>query len=497
MHAAALGAQPIYRVEQIRAIEAREVQASPPLMERAGAAAAGVALSLTGGTPLPVLVACGPGNNGGDGFVLARRLRSQGASPVVVFSGEPQSLPADARAAYDAWLAAGGTVETAIPRQAFALAVDALFGIGLKRPLDREYAQLVDAINTLGCPVLALDVPSGLDADTGLVMGCAVRASHTATFIGLKSGLLTLEGPDHCGTISVHDLDLAPETLLAPQGRVVAPALFAAHLRPRPKNSHKGMMGAVGILGGAPGMVGAALLAGRAALKLGAGRVYVGLLDRNALAVDPGQPELMLRPPREILAAGQATALALGPGLGQGGAALALLKEALMGTLPLVLDADALNLLAAHPVVGGWVLRREAPCLLTPHPLEAARLLGVETAEVRADRVRAALALAEKFHAPAVLKGCGSIVALPDGRWFVNTSGNAGMASAGMGDVLTGLAATLLAQRWPAEAALLAAAHLHGVAADRLVEEGTGPAGLTAGETIDAAREVFNGWLTG
>ncbi len=493
MHAAA--SQPIYRVAQIREIEARQANATPPLMERAGAAAARVALALTRGTRLPTLIVCGPGNNGGDGFVVARLLRQRGFPPVVVFHGEPERLPAGARAAFEAWRAAGGEIEAAIPKRQFALAIDALFGIGLKRRIDLEYAELIGQLNALPCPVLALDIPSGLDADTGRVLGDAVRAAHTVTFIALKPGLLTLDGPDHCGDVSTHDLDLAPEAVVPAQAHVAAPALFAACLKPRAKNSHKGMMGGVGILGGAPGMVGAALLAGRAALKLGTGRVYVGLMDRDAPALDPVQPELMLREPREVLASGLATALAAGPGLGQGAAALELLKQALATTLPLVLDADALNLLAAHPVLAARIQRRAAPTLLTPHPLEAARLLGVELAEVLGDRVGAAQALAAKFQAPTVLKGCGSIVALPEGRWYVNTSGNAGMASAGMGDVLTGLAAALLAQGWPAEQALLAAVHLHGAAADQAVEQGSGPAGLTAGETIDAARRLFNLWV--
>ena len=490
-----VASQPIYRVAQIREIEARRAKVSPTLMERAGAAAARAALALTRGTRLPMLILCGPGNNGGDGFIVARILRQRGFSPAVIFRGDPDRLPADARAAYESWRAAGGEAEREIPHRHFSLAVDALFGVGLTRPIEGEYADLIDRINRLDCPVLALDIPSGLEADSGRVLGCAVRAAHTATFIGLKPGLLTLDGPDHCGDISVHDLDLNPESVLAAEAHVVTPALFSARLTPRPKNSHKGMMGGVGILGGAPGMVGAALLAGRAALKLGAGRIYLGLIDNNALAVDTRQPELMLRDPREVLSSGFATALAVGPGLGRGDAALGLLRQTIDGELPLVLDADALNLLAAHPVLAGHVQRRPAPTLLTPHPLEASRLLGADIDEIRADRVRAACALAKQFNCAIVLKGCGSIVALPSGRWFINTSGNPGMASAGMGDVLTGLAAALLAQGWNAEQALLCAVHLHGLAADQLVEHGTGPAGLTAGETIDAARKIFNGWV--
>lgn len=486
--------RPIYGVAALREIESHHADADPPLMERAGAAAVPQALTFLAPGGAPPLVVCGPGNNGGDGFVLARLLRERGIDSVVVFAGDEAKLPTDAHQAFDRYRAAGGAILGEIPRRDYSLAVDALFGIGLQRPLAGAHAAMVERINGLGCPVLALDIPSGLCADTGRVLGCAVRADSTATFIALKPGLLTLDGPDHCGAISVCDLGLAAESDLPARGHTVTPQLFHSRLQPRPKNSHKGMMGSVGILGGAPGMVGAALLAGRAALRLGAGRVYIGLLDSAALAVDTAQPELMLRKPQDILAAGHATALAVGPGLGQGADALALLRQALAADLPLVLDADALNLLAARPVLAKQLRRRSAPTLVTPHPLEAARLLGGDAEAVQADRLRAALTLAERLNAVTVLKGCGSVIAAPGGRWFINDSGNPGMASAGMGDVLSGLAAAMLAQGWDAEAALLCAVHLHGLAADLLVGSGIGPAGLTAGETIDAARHLFNAW---
>ena len=476
----------VLRSPALHAAEARYRDAEPPLMERAGRAAAAAAEVMLddGGTPL---VVAGPGNNGGDALVAARLLRERGLTPVVVCAGDPDRLPADARGALDAWRAAGGEVLDGIPSQSFALVVDGLFGIGLARPLDGRYAQLVGRINALGCPVLALDVPSGLDADTGRVMGVAVKATRTLSFIALKPGLLTLDGPDHCGEIELHTLGLA---LDEGDGSVVDRRDFAALLAPRPRNSHKGSFGSAGILGGAPGMAGAALLAGRAALKLGAGRVYVGMLER--LAVDPAQPELILRAADEIFAS--ATALAAGPGLGQSPRAGSLLRRAIEAPLPLLLDADALNLVAAHPVLGKRLATRNAPTLLTPHPAEAARLLGGEVADVQADRVAAALELARRHRADVVLKGCGSVLADAGGRWQINTSGNAGLASAGSGDVLSGLIVALLAQGWPAAAALAAAVHLHGAAADALVEEGIGPVGLAAGELIDPARELFNHW---
>ncbi|MDR2239440.1 MAG: NAD(P)H-hydrate dehydratase [Zoogloeaceae bacterium] len=487
--------RPIRDVAALREIEARHADVKPPLMERAGAAALNEALNFLAPDGPPPLIVCGPGNNGGDGFVLARLLRERGFAPVTVFTGKAHTLPADARAAHDRYRAGGGAILADIPSvgNQYALAVDALFGIGLRRLPETIYAKLIDRINGIGCPVLALDIPSGLDADTGRVFSPAVRADATVTFLALKPGLLTLEGPDHCGVISVQDLGIDGAEPPA-RGQTITPALFAAHLKRRPLNSHKGMTGSVGILGGDAGMTGAALLAARAALKMGAGRVYLGLLDEAAPAVDAVQPELMLRQPDDILSADLATALAIGPGLGRSARALALLRQTAATALPLLLDADALNLIAEHPALAKQIRRRSAPTLITPHPLEAARLLGSDAATVQADRVRAALALAEKLNAVAILKGCGSVIAMPDERWFINGSGNPGMASAGMGDVLSGIATALLAQGWAAEAAALCAVHLHGLAADLLAGGGNGPLGLTASETIDAARRIFNIW---
>ncbi|MCX7172941.1 MAG: NAD(P)H-hydrate dehydratase [Proteobacteria bacterium] len=484
--------QPILRGASLRDIERRHNNVQPPLMERAGAAAADLAGQLLAGSAKPPLIVAGPGNNGGDALVVARLLKQKGLQPVVVFAGTVEKLPADARAAHDAWIACSGTLHPDIPPGDYGLAVDGLFGIGIARPLEGRYAALVARINELRCPVLALDIPSGLDSETGRAMGVAVNAMHTATFIALKPGLLTLDGPDHCGDVSVHDLGLSVELSVAmTDGCTIAPPLFAKHLQARRKNSHKGSNGSAGILGGAPGMAGAALLAGRAALQLGAGRVYVGMLER--LAVDPLQPELMLRAADEVFAL--ATCLAVGPGLGQSAAALALLRRAIDTDLPLLLDADALNLLAAHPVLAGIVARRTSPTVLTPHPAEAGRLLASDADAVQADRIAATQELTRRFNAATVLKGCGSIVALPDGRWFINTSGNPGLASAGTGDVLSGLAVALLAQGWPVAEALLAAVHLHGAAADACVAAGIGPIGLTAEELIAPSRRLLNDWI--
>ncbi|KFB70468.1 MAG: Nicotinamide nucleotide repair protein [Candidatus Accumulibacter phosphatis] len=417
----------------------------------------------------------------------------------MVFVGELGRLPKDAAAACRRFIDDGGSVLESIPSgQRWALIIDGLFGIGLQRPIGGFHGELVLAANALAardrCPLLALDCPSGLDADTGKLCGTTIRASHTITFIAAKPGLYTADGPDYCGSISVATLDLDAERLAIATARTIGTDLFADCLHPRAKNSHKGSHGSAGILGGASSMVGAVFLAGRAALRLGSGRVYLGLLDRQAPAIDPLQPELMLRKPDALLAAGL-SALACGPGMGCDDEAITLLERASLLDIPLVLDADALNLLAGANRLQQAVLARQGPTLLTPHPTEAARLLACDTAFVQSDRAGAALAIAARYQAMVVLKGCGSIIATPAGRWFINTSGNPGLATAGSGDVLSGFIVALLAQGWPALEALLAAVHLHGAAADERVASGCGPVGLTAGELIDSARAGFNRWV--
>src|SRR5207302_9660289 len=267
----------------------------------------------------------------------------------------------------------------------WGLVIDGLFGIGLARDIDGEYARMVEYATRQDCPVLALDIPSGLHSDSGRVMGCAVRATHTITFIALKPGLLTLDGPDHCGEISVADLGLEPDK---PSAWVATRELFQSVLKRRPRNFHKGLAGSVAILGGASGMAGAALLAGRAALKLGAGRVYVGMLDIT-VPVDPEAPELMLRHADDALGL-DLNAMVVGPGLGDSERAETLLGAALTSELPCVPDGDALNLISENADLRRVCARRRAETLLTPHPAEAGRLLGTNTAAVQADRVKAA-----------------------------------------------------------------------------------------------------------
>ena len=467
-------------------------------MQRAGAAAAAWAAELA--IPeLPALILAGPGNNGGDAFEVARLLQARQFKVQVVFAANPGQLPADAAGAWQRFHAAGGkTIDTLPSEERWGLIVDGLFGIGLTRPAEGRYAEWIAAANQLAerdnCPLLALDCPSGLNADTGNPLGPTIRATHTITFISGKPGLLTADGPDHCGEVRIADLQIAAWPADIDCGKKVSCEDFSDRLKARRKNSHKGSYGSVGILGGARTMVGAAFLAGRAALKLGGGRVYVGLLDPDAPTVDLLQPELMLRRADTLLQA-DLQALACGPGLGKSGEAIRLVEQAIKAPVQLLLDADALNILAEDSRLEGNLYNRVAPAILTPHPAEAARLLGCSVREVQGDRIRAARELAARYRSHVALKGCGTVIATLDGQWWINTTGNPGMATAGMGDVLSGLIASLLAQNWPADRALLAGVHLHGMAADDLVAAGIGPVGLTAQETIEAARRRFNGWL--
>ena len=486
-------ALPIYTTPAMRKLEELAAPASGTLMERAGAAAAEYARSLCGDTAKSVLILAGPGNNGGDAFEVAVHLKRWFFRVSVVFSGERGKLPRDALAALGKWEAAGGTLLHDVPGEPrFDLAVDGLFGTGLKRPLAGAHGALVEKLNALGVPILAIDTPSGVDADTGAVLGRAVRASHTLTFIAHKPGLLTLDGPDHCGQLKLDTLGLDPARLLEPEGMLLDADILDRAITPRPRNFHKGQAGSVGVLGGAAGMVGAAVIAGRAALKCGAGRVYLGLLTPLPPYIDDTQPELMLRKPAAVLEKGLVNVLVAGPGMGKADSARRLLAAALAAPLPVVLDADALNMIAASRALAALLAKRKMATILTPHPAEAGRLLGVTTGGVQADRVASARALAQRYRSLVVLKGNGSVIAAPDGKFWINPSGNPGMASAGMGDALSGMIAALIAQGAEPLQALLAGVYLHGAAADALAASGTGPIGITASDVIDRARALLN-----
>ena len=483
---------PILPVAGIRAVEARHRTAG--LMERAGAAAAEVARGMSAGHAGPIVVLAGPGNNGGDAFVVARLLSQAFFDVVVVFRGDPQRLPPDAFAAHATLAAAGLRTQAALPAGKPALVVDGLFGIGLARAPAPDDAALIAWAANSEARILALDVPSGVNADTGAAFDTAVRADATATFIALKPGLCTGGGLDRAGVVSLHTLGVTIEASDRP-GRLLewaglARALPAALRRDR-RDVHKGTFGTLAIVGGTDGMAGAPILAGRAALKTGAGKVLVGIATSTRPAVDWDAPELMLRSADAALASG-ADVLVVGPGLGLGPDARTFVERAARMNVPIVLDADALNLVARDAALRATVRGRAAPTLITPHPGEAARLLAVDNARIAADRLAAAHALAQDLRASCVLKGAGSVLAYPDGSFDINASGGPALATAGSGDVLAGMLGALLAQGLEPHDALRIGVCLHGAAADRLVSGGTGPVGLVASELADAARALVN-----
>lgn len=492
----------LYSVAEIRSIEQAALAALPAftLMQRAGQAAVKSALQILGELrcEAKVLVLAGPGNNGGDALEAASGLKQAGVPVTVLLYADPARQSADAREALER--AKNSSVKFGPPMdfgkliasKQWSLVVDGLFGIGLARAISSPLYDLIEAVNTLACPVLALDIPSGLDADTGNIVGergIAIHATHTVTFIGNKPGLHTCFGRDYAGDVQVAHLDIDASYFKPPQAHLNTPESFGASVRPRRHNSHKGSYGDVIVVGGAHGMSGAAILASRAAAKCGAGRVFAAFIAEPP-AYDSIQPELMCRLASDMDLS--KTTLVIGPGMGTSQQAHALLAQALQANADIVIDADALNLIAVEPGLQQKLAHRQHATLITPHPLEAARLLGTSATHVQADRVAAARALAHRFNAVTILKGSGSIIAQADGATAINTTGNPALATAGTGDVLAGICGALLAQQWPVWNTALAATWLHGRAADILAEQDTGPIGLTASELIPCVRSILN-----
>ena len=482
---------PLHDTAASRALEAAAAAGLPPgrLMERAGAAGARLALALAPHARR-FWIATGPGNNGGDGFEAAWRLRAAGHEVIVSHVAGRGTPPADASAAQARAQAAGVQVvaDPAPPPglSAADLALDALFGLGLSRAVEGRALAALRALNGAPCPVLALDLPTGLDADHGVRLGDTVEARWTLALLSLKPGLFTAEGRDACGETWFDTLDVDPAGV-APNAWLQA---RTDSLRPRRAHAqHKGSFGDVWIVGGAPGMSGAARLAARAALAAGAGRVHLAALDPQAARLDPAHPEL-LQPAPDALA-DPATPLERATvvcGCGGGEPVRRLLPGLLSRAGRLLLDADALNALAADAALAPLALARAArgrPTVLTPHPLEAARLLDSSTATVQADRLGAARALAERFRATVVLKGSGSVIASPDGAApWINGSGNAALATAGTGDVLAGWIGGWWSQGLGAAEAARLGVHSHGAAADRWRAARGTDAALAASELI-------------
>lgn len=485
----------LHTVEQMRAIDRAALAALDisgiELMRRAASAALG---SLRRHWPQVrrICVYCGPGNNGGDGFLLALLAREAGLQVEVV--ALTAASRGDAAAARAAWLEGAGQVlawDAHADLPVAELHVDALYGIGLDRAPEAAAAELIERINADGAPILALDVPSGLRADSGDCPGAAIRADLTITFIAHKRGLHSGHAAACVGVLELATLGVSAGAFA--HVPCDARLLVAEALPPRDRCAHKGSCGHVLVLGGGQGMAGAVHLAGASALRTGAGLVSVATRAEHVSALNAARPELMahgvdgpqaLHPLLE-----RADVLVLGPGLGQSAWAHALWLTAMECGKPRVLDADGLNLLAKEP------RRFAVPTVLTPHPGEAARLLGVSTAEVERDRFAAARELAGRYAAVVVLKGAGSLVADPDGRLDVCPWGNPGMASGGMGDLLGGIIAALLAQGCsPGQAARMGVG-LHARAGDAAAR--AGERGLLASDLLAPLRALGNGMSGG
>lgn len=475
---------PLFNTAATRAIEHAAAVALPPhaLMQRAGLAVARLARALAPHART-VWIACGPGNNGGDGLEAAAQLQRHGLRVQVTWLGDPARAPADALAAWHRARSAGVAWVDAAPDDLAPadLCIDALLGLGVSsRPAapirvpDERLRACLHALHRSPAPVLAVDLPSGLDADTGqFATGLAPEGSapasarHTLSLLTLKPGLFTAAGRDAAGQVWLDDLGVQAGAGPSPSAWLSGPALAA----PRVHASHKGSYGDVAVVGGeglaerGMGMGGAALLAASAALHAGAGRVLVALLDGGDLQLAQQQPELMLR----RFDALELEKLTVVCGCGGGQAVVRVLTDVITRAARLVLDADALNAIAANAALHALVVARGQhgqPTVLTPHPLEAARLLGLATAQVQADRLAAAHQLAAQFNCVAVLKGSGTVVAAADRVPAINPTGNARLATAGTGDVLAGMVGAHLAAGASALRAASEAVFRHGQAAD-------------------------------
>lgn len=458
----------LYSVEAIRRIEHAAQAALPAhtLMQRAGLAVAQLALALAPHARR-IWIACGPGNNGGDGMQAAMHLQRWGKQAVVTWLGSADKTPQDAAASYQQALNAG-VIFAETPPLDFDLCIDALLGIGstLRAPTGRM-AEWIKLMNANTKPVLAVDLPTGLQADTGVVAQPSVKATHTLSLLRLKPGLFTAGGRDAAGTVWLDDLGTdknkaADDPLAAPTAWLAGAPMAVTRLHA----SHKGSYGDVAVVGGAAGMTGAALLAASAALHAGAGRVYVSLLDAGTLSVDASQPELMFRPIDTM----DFKTMTVVCGCGGADAIRGPLAKILASAVHAVIDADALNAIASDTQLQALLSargQRPGATVLTPHPLEAARLLGFSATQVQSDRLAAALQLAQRFTCTVILKGSGTVIAAPGQTPVINPTGNAWLASAGTGDVLAGMVGARLAGGMAAFAAACHAVYQHGLAADR------------------------------
>ncbi|WP_122867805.1 NAD(P)H-hydrate dehydratase [Pseudomonas viridiflava] len=477
----------LYSAAQVRDLDARLIAAGTPgfeLMQRASHATwRAIRRRWPEASELTVLA--GHGNNAGDGYLVASLAHKTGWQVRVLAVGDPAALKGDAALAYAA--ASGVNIQPWANQAMAGIVVDALLGTGLQGDVRDPYRSAIEAINASGLPVAAVDIPSGLCADTGHCLGVAVRADLTVTFIGLKMGMLTGDAPDLIGQLIFDDLQ-ADKAIVA-QAPVTAKRLdktSLSFLAPRPRTAHKGMYGRVLVIGGDHGFGGAALLSAESALRSGAGMVTLATRTEHVPAALTRMPEIMsagIHSANQLMTLIEAASvLVVGPGLGQDSWGRSLLSAAANADRPQVWDADALNQLATGQVV----LPKNS--VITPHPGEAARLLGISTQEVQNDRAAAAHALARKFNAVCVLKGSGSLIADVDGRLALCDRGHPAMATAGLGDVLAGLTGALMAQHMSAFDAACLAVWLHASAGQKIGASGRG---MAASDSIPAIRQLL------
>lgn len=486
----------VYSADQVAALDRRFIEQFEvdgfTLMQRAARAAFD---ELAGHWPMPgrLSVFCGPGNNGGDGFLVAAFALEAGWQVQLYLLASREQVSGDAAAALAAFEQAGGALSAFEQSPVYAdVIVDALLGTGLNRDVEGSVAAAIDHINAArsrGAGVFSIDIASGIDATTGHVWGAAVKAHATATFIGLKMGILTGEGPSHCGEVSFDSLG-APDALFDDQpylARRITHRQLRHALQPRARSAHKGHNGHVLCVGGKRGIGGAIRLSAEAALRSGAGRVSVACHPDHAGPMSQALPEVMALgmddPQRIDPLLAVASVIAIGPGLGTDDWADELWQRALATDKPLVVDADGLNLLAQVPSQrGDWIL--------TPHPGEAARLLGCENADIGKDRVGAVRALARRYNAIVVLKGAGTLISTPDDLTLC-TQGNPGMAVGGMGDLLTGVIASLVAQGMSLSESAIFGVYLHALAGDSAAAL-HGERGLLPSDLFEPLREHVN-----
>jgi hydroxyethylthiazole kinase-like uncharacterized protein yjeF len=488
----------LYRAEQVREHDRIAIEdfgiPGETLMERAGIAAFDE-LRRTWPAARRLSIVCGPGNNGGDGFVLARHAAAAGYTVRVALLGDAARLHGAARTAH------GRIGEAGLEAQPYAaeilggaeVVVDALFGTGLAREVEGAWAGCIEDMNRSPAPVVAMDIPSGLNADTGRVLGVCVSAELSVSFIGLKQGMFTGDARNCCGRVVFDDLGV-PAALYERTGASVWRADMASLqgiLGKRRRSDHKGSFGHVLIIGGDAGFAGAARMAGEGAARSGAGLTSIATRSAHAGVLASQRPELMCHGIEDLPSLAplleRASVVVIGPGLGRGQWGRKMLGAALACSQPLIMDADALNLLAESPAENDRVVQ---PRIVTPHPGEAGRLLGCSSRDIEADRFAAARAISSRYAATAVLKGAGTLVCESGESIWVCAGGNPGMGSGGMGDVLSGIIAGLVAQGLSPALAARAGVVLHASAADMAAAEGE--RGMLAGDLMPALRTLVN-----